>query len=86
VRAIIDAADSPRLERGFVTGIMNKRGSYSKSLGEGGRQERELATQYKVYADACEIRWPRTAAALRRVIAGYLEEARREDEEAEAER
>jgi non-ribosomal peptide synthetase component F len=31
-------------------------------------------------ADACDIEWPRTAAALRRIARRYEEEARREDE------
>lgn len=86
VRDVIDAADSPKLEQGFVIGISNKRGVYSKSLHEGGSQERELAAKYESYAKACQSRWPRTAAALMRVVAGYLEDARREDQEAEAER
>jgi hypothetical protein len=83
VREAIDSIESPEAERGFVLGVLNKRGGYSKALGEDGRQERELASRYETYAKACETRWPRTAAALRQVAASYREEARLADEEAE---
>jgi hypothetical protein len=86
VREALERIDSRELERGFVLGVLNRRGVHSRAIGEGGRQERELAARYETYAAACETRWPRTAAALRQVKASYLADARREDEEAERER
>ena len=80
VRDVIEEIDSDELIEGFKLGIFNKRGGYSKSLTEGGEQERALAARYAAYADACDIEWPRTAAALRRVVHQYEAEARREDE------
>jgi hypothetical protein len=86
VRKIFEEIDSPRLLNGFVIGIKNKRRSYTKLLGEGGRQERDLATKYEGYAKQSRARWPRISAALSQVAAEYREEARREDLEAEIER
>ena len=86
VREALERIDSRELEKGFILGILNRRGVHSRAIGEGGRQERELATRYETYAAACETRWPRTAAAFRQVVASYLADARREDEEAERER
>ena len=82
VRDVIEEVVSDVLLRGFETGIFNKRGFYSKTPGEGGDQERQLAKKFLEYADACDIEWPRTAAALRLVSKRYEEDARREDEEA----
>ena len=69
------------LVRGFEIGIFNKRGVVMQSPMEGGDKERELAREYQGYAEACNIEWSMTAAALRRVAEGYEEYARREDEE-----
>jgi hypothetical protein len=84
VRDVIDEIESDELVSGFESGIFDKRGPYSKSLGEGGTQERELARKYAAYAEACDVDWPRTAAALRRVARQYEADARREDERAQA--
>ena len=84
VREIIEMAESPNLENGFRTGIVNKRGIVGKALGEGGQQERSLAEKYDAYARACQTSYPHTASVLRSVAANYLDEARREDAKAEA--
>jgi len=81
VRHVIEEVSSDELESGFVAGIFNKRGTVTKGVFEGGQQERELASKYYEYARGCDIDWPRTAAALRRVAKYYEEDARREDEE-----
>ena len=82
-RDVIDEIDSEALTRGFEVGIHNKRGVYSKSIGEGGAQERTLAGRYEKYAQNCEMEWPVTAAALRRVAKAYEAESEREDERAD---
>ncbi|MEX2104254.1 MAG: hypothetical protein WD907_02845, partial [Bacilli bacterium] len=79
VREIIEVVQSEALERGISIGVYNKRGTYSKSIGEGGIQERRLAEQYKEFADALEGRWIRTAAVLRGVSEDYLRNAQKED-------
>lgn len=83
VRDALDEIDSEEMLNGFAVGIYNKRGMVTKSLGEGGTQERELAEKNYRFADACKVDWPKTAAILRRVALGYEEEARREDLSAE---
>jgi hypothetical protein len=75
-------ADSEEIFQGLGVGILNKRGMYEKTLREGGAQERNLARDYRAYAEASKIEWPRTAEVLRRIAQSYEEEARREDERA----
>jgi len=83
IRDLIDAIDSPRLERGFANGALGRRGTYSKTLGEGGGQERNQAAAYERHAESCRTRWPRTAAVLMRVANVYRQQARQEDQEAQ---
>ena len=80
VREVFEAAESDELARGLIIGIHNKRGVTSRSLTEGGAQERELADKYRGHAEACKIEWPRTAKALLAVADDYERHAVREDE------
>jgi len=82
VRDALEEIGTDEVFEGFAVGIYNKRGMVSKSMREGGAQERELAEKYRTFADASKIEWPRTAAILRRVALGYDEDARREDAQA----
>lgn len=68
------------IKQGFVTGRRNQRGVFSKGIGEGGRQEREIASQYRAYADALRSRWPVTSRFLREIAEDYERDADREDE------
>lgn len=72
--------DSGEAFRGF--GIYNRRGIVSKSLREGGEQERELAKRYAEHSEAIKYEWPATATALRKVASGYTDEARSGDDDA----
>jgi hypothetical protein len=83
VREILEALPTDQILRGFDCGVANQRGTYSKSITEGGEQERALAKKYAAHADKCRIRWPRTALALRRIAESYEYQAKREDERAE---
>jgi hypothetical protein len=83
IREIIEECESEHLDRGFIIGLHNLRGTHWRGMYDGGAQERELADLYNRYADACS-RWPRTSAALRSVANGYLGEAEREDDRARA--
>ena len=62
---------------------MNKRGVVTKSPFEGGQQERELAEQYREYADRWNDTYPKVASILRKIGEYYEFVARREDKEAE---
>jgi hypothetical protein len=79
---IIDKTESKELEAGFMIGIYNKRGVVTKSINEGGQQERSLAEQYKKYSERISIQYPKTSAILKKVAEDYENEARREDKEA----
>jgi len=79
IREVIEKVESRDMERGIEVGIYNQRGVITKSLDEGGKQERELAERYNQFADALKLKWPRTAAMLRRIAQGYIREAKRED-------
>jgi addiction module HigA family antidote len=83
VRDLIDDLGNEHIERGFEIGVYNGRGVVSRSLTEGGKQERRLSEKYGGYAEALNDGWPRTAAMLRRIADVYASEARREDAEAE---
>jgi hypothetical protein len=86
IREVIEEVESPELEKGFGIGIANKRGVFSKSLGEGGDQERALAVKYEEFAKVYKSIHPRTASVLTRVAANYFNEAKEEDARAEEEK
>jgi hypothetical protein len=83
VRDLIEELHSEKFETGLHTGKFNSRGVTSRSLADGGAQERQLAAQYRAWADRVSDRWPRTGALLRRMAADYEEWAHREDDESE---
>lgn len=79
VREVIEEVASRKLEQGIEIGVYNKRGVWTKSIGEGGIQERQLAQTYRNYATAVGDTHPRTAAMLRRIADGYTSDAYQED-------
>ncbi len=80
---IMEEIGSKRLSNGFIAGIRNKRGVVTKSLFEGGNQERMLAKQYEEYSNKLADKYPKVSAILRKIAEGYKNEARREDKESE---
>ena len=86
VREIIEKYRSKSLENGFEIGINNRRGSITKSLSEGGNQERDLAKKYGNWAENCEGKWIRTSKVLREVENRYRKEAIKEDNNSELNR
>jgi hypothetical protein len=82
VREILECADlSYRLdlEEGFIIGVLNSRGAWTKGWAEGGKQERELASVYNGYADCLGRSAPLVADLLRRIGDIYSNQSRRED-------
>jgi hypothetical protein len=79
IRELIEEIASRDLENGVGIGIHNKRGVHSRSLGEGGKQERELAETHQLHAIAITDEYPRTASLLRRIAHSYTSDAHRED-------
>jgi hypothetical protein len=84
VREILETVPSEHILRGFSNGVFDQRGVYTKSLSEGGEQERALAEKYRGHAAKCKMRCPRTAVLLRRIAESYEGQARREDEYGES--
>ncbi|PDV84990.1 hypothetical protein CO652_29320 [Rhizobium sp. H4] len=82
VRKLIDALVCEDIERGVMTERHNMRGVYSKSLYEGGKQEREIAQTYRQWSQASSA-FPATSMMLERIAESYERDAAREDERAE---
>ncbi|MFS0732308.1 helix-turn-helix domain-containing protein [Microbacterium sp. 1P10UB] len=78
VRDLIEELASRELERGFGSSARNARGMWTKSLYEGGIQERELAQRFTFRADEAR-EWRRTSRVLRRIAESYEQQARAED-------
>lgn len=81
VRAVIERYKSEALGTGFWVGKRNLRGVTSRSPGDGGDQERQLATQYEMWQRALAVSNPRTSALLGRLADEYRSDANREDVE-----
>lgn len=83
VRYLLEREASIELEKGFEIGVTNSRGSTSRGVYEGGRQERDLVELYAGYAEAVAPTWPRTGAVLRSLADYYRRMAAYEDGEAD---
>lgn len=79
---LVERIGSRNLEKGLEIEVYNSRGVSSRSLTEGGRQERSLAERFRAWAEATS-RWPRTSALLRRIGQSYEADAADEDLEAQ---
>ncbi len=80
IRNLIEDIQSPGIESGLRIGKYNQRGVICR--GKGGKQEWDLAADYRKLADKVRVEWPRTAAVLDGLAKGYEEEARHWDEQA----
>lgn len=81
VRDVMEEIQSEAMMRGAHTGVYNSRGAHWR--GEGGDQERDLADQYRKWAEALQISHPFVASKLLMGLAQtYDREAGRQDTEA----
>ncbi|SDX01005.1 helix-turn-helix transcriptional regulator [Litoreibacter albidus] len=80
VRDAMEETLNRRMSEGFRMGKYNSRGAHWR--GEGGNQERELASQYNEWASPIASTHPKVAKVLREIRDGYLSDAEREDTEA----
>lgn len=83
VRDLLETIGSPYIERGLILGRINGRGITWRGIYEGGRQERDLANQYRQWSQLVRPSWPRAARVLRELSDSYERDARREDIEAD---
>ncbi len=80
---LVDRIGSDDLASGFRIEVFNSRGVTTRAPTDGGQQERALAAQYRRYAEAVRLRWPRTAVVLRSLAETYEADAVREDANAD---
>jgi hypothetical protein len=83
VRDLLEDLQSERVERNLVARLYNRRGMTMRDPEDGGRQERELAEQYRTQAATFSGTWPQTAAVLRNLALLYETDAREEENRAE---
>ena len=81
-RDVLDRPELSEMRSGFEIGTFNKRGVTRRAMDEGGKQERELAAQFRRYADGLAATHPHLAESLERIARNYEFHAKREDEEA----
>lgn len=86
IRATIESLCSDRFCDALHSAFFNARGATTRSLDEGGKQERELVEKYLGWADAIDIEAPRIAAVFRLLAKTYEHYAWGEDTEARARR
>jgi hypothetical protein len=83
VRDVLEELQNERIEEGFTTETLNRRGMTTRSPQDGGALEQELAEEYRHEAEGFADEWPRTAAILRALASFYDHDARREEGSAE---
>lgn len=83
---IIEEINTESLKRGYSSALFNKRGSSSRGVFDGGDIEREKAAYFENLANEFNNKYPNVAEIFRQLQNGYLEEAKRMDEEAKRSR
>ena len=86
VSEAMEAVGSQDIASGFSIGIHNARGVVTRAIGEGGKQERELAERYRDWARRRSSYYPYVGSILESIAADYDRQALRQDNEAELER
>ncbi len=76
---VLERVASPDVARGFEVGVYNARGAVSRSLDEGGGQERELSGRFRAWAERLVFDYPYVANILERIAKSYDREAEHED-------
>jgi addiction module HigA family antidote len=76
----MEGVASTELGRGFFIGVRNARGAHWRR--EGGEQERELATKYRLWAEHLQFDYPFVGRVLTNIAASYESEAKWQDSEA----
>ena len=84
VRETLEGVLNDDISVGLEVGRRNLRGAHIRAVG--GAQERELATQYREWAQACEYSYPKVAAALRQIASVYDNDAQWYDQESAVQR
>lgn len=76
---VLENIASDGIAAGFKVGVYNARGVHTRSLDEGGKQERELSARYRGWAQRLVFDFPYVAKVLESIAKGYDRDAERED-------
>jgi hypothetical protein len=76
---IIESLSSQLIDDHVAVAIRNARGVVSRSINEGGEQERKLEKKYRSKSNQVRVKWPRVAALLRSMADCYQGEALHQD-------
>ncbi|HGM7681078.1 TPA: hypothetical protein ACKP9K_006031 [Pseudomonas aeruginosa] len=83
VREVIEQFEDKTLLDGFLVGQIDRRGVTTRLLGDGGALERAEMAKFRKWAEALELEYPATAAALEKIARRYEAEASHHDDSAE---
>ena len=81
----MERVGSQDIASGFTIGTFNARGVVTRAIGEGGRQERELAEKYRSWARQRAPHYPFVGGILEGIADDYHRQAIREDADAQIE-
>jgi hypothetical protein len=73
VRDVLEEIGNEKIAQGMVIGLMNQRGAQWRDVG--GRQERELAAQYRNWSQQTAVEWPFTSRLLALLAENYDSQA-----------
>lgn len=82
---VMEGVGSQDIASGFAIGTLNARGVTVRGIGEGGRQERELAEGFRSWARQRSPYYPFVGGILESIADNYDRRALREDDEARIE-
>ena len=82
IAEVLERLKSSDVERGLAIERVNMRGVYTKAMYEGGKQERELAQQYRDWAARQPGAHVRTRALLNAIADDWEREAKEADDAA----
>ena len=81
----MERVGSRDIASGFTIGTFNSRGVVGREIGEGGRQERQLAEKFQSWARQRSPHYPFVGGILEGMADDYNRQALREDDEAQIE-
>lgn len=79
---LIERINTESIKSSFTSATYYKRGSYSKSLYEGGKRERKIAKYFSDLATNHRNKYPQVASLLEKLSNAYTNDAKEEDESA----
>jgi len=83
LRNTLERVKSSMLDEHIPYALYNSRGVRTRSMNEGGDQERKLAVDYHEWAKAMKAKWPRTSKVLKSLAKMLDSDAKREDVDVE---